>query len=313
MMNITGKKYINEIINVHRNAFRGLHVGEGYDFEKPFNILKYEGRFTLNQVKKDIKANGILPEDNKIMLLIGYLSEETEGKRKHGELYAVQVLSEGFIISETKRAFIREDCERFWRKSDFEDLRKSGLATTYVIIQDWQFIKYPERKPSHSGYLNEYERVKITYRPEEGYNGYTLNFIDWNVTQRKYSVPEELDKSGYNVENARDNLYQKVRKIKADKEKADYLKQDNSHKITAISELIKGLKKQVISDLENAETYDEVKEVTRKLDHWRGYKGILNDFETFKKRTENKEYCSIESSELDYNNLMKEILNYAEL
>lgn len=255
-------------------AFMQLHNAFGFDFEKPFNMVYHEGNFTIASARKLLGVEF----DNFIIII-----RNPENYCRRDRFMVVKAIGGGFDLVEGRTLGyynnFRQSLDDYFRKSDFNDDRKSTKAQAYFLYQ-------PER----------YRRpVKATPRPSY-YN-------------RRDDI---FDKCGNNVTERRNELIRRAEALRRERKRAEYLETDDAAKVQELEKKIAATKAAIISELEKATTENDYKKVGEKIGGWHGLKWVVWHFGNYKKRTAEKDYPSVDMATAAYNEIVKDLENLME-
>lgn len=251
-------------------AFMQLHNAFGFDFEKPFEMVYHEGNFTIASARKML---GVPYEDFIIII-------RNPGNYCHGDCYqVVKAIGGGFDLVEGKTLVYFGDWKKrldyYFRKSDFNDDRKSTKAQAFFLYQ-----------------AKEYRRP---VKPVKKY-GYYCSRND-----------DEYDKCGNNITERRNELRCRAEALRRERQRAAYLKTDDAAKVQELEKKFAATKAAIISELEKATTPDEFDRVGKKCEGWHGLRWIARSLETYKKRTAAWDYTSIDEANAAYNGIFSEL------
>ena len=258
------------LIQSCKYALKQLNHAFGYDFEKPFKITYFEGNFTITSARKLL---GVEFDDFIIII-------RNPNNYCHGERFmVVKAIGSGFDLVEARRLGYFGDFKKrlddYFRKSDFNDDRKSKHAQAYFIYQAKEYRR--PVKPVKYGYYSRNNDV--------------------------------FDKCGNNLTERRNELSRRAEALRRERKRAAYLETDDAAKVSEIAEKIAATKAAIIKELEKATTPDEFDKVGKKCEGWHGLRWIVWNFENYKKRTAEKDYPSIEAAAKAYNEITQELEN----
>lgn len=315
-----------KLLAVSRNALRGLHELFGYDYCKPYEILHLTGKFTVGQVNR-LAASAGYGLRSEIVLLTR--DPERAGYYDSG-LRVVEIVGDGFRIEFSRRipyySRINDPFGHFYRKADFDDLRKKNTAETWIILQAKEHLRFPTEVK-----LDLTERFTLGKVDVSTYKGYYVRGVelfrrdgkgeklDYQTHGNYYyegmwkpeSVYEIFDKSGWYLRDRREDLKRRADALRAERAKAAYLNTDNADKVKELRALIDRRKAEIVAQLSMASTSEEIDAVREALG-WRGLYGIMRDFESFKENTEARKYSSIERSDAAYNAIKSKLIKREE-
>lgn len=143
------------LLQENPKALQYLHHAHGFDFEKPFFLGSFPGRFTYKMVSDMITAN-IGPEYTAALLV------KPDKTKCFTELHHV-TMNHGKFNIDSKPGFsgwTRFHISHFFSVGDFEETRKHKTVRVYIIAQKPEYIVTPKNTiPITSG---------IRYRIDEG-------------------------------------------------------------------------------------------------------------------------------------------------
>lgn len=117
-----------ELLQVRHNALRYISDYYGYDFQKPYNIKAFCGKWTANSINKETGYNsGIL-----------FVADGQEMK-------ACEMKNGIFKATDTKSNY-QYKINSFYGKGDFESVRKSGTSAAYFVSQSKEYIRTIKEK-----------------------------------------------------------------------------------------------------------------------------------------------------------------------
>ena len=305
---------IKALLSDSKNAFRSLHSIFGMDFEAPYSIMHFPGKFTVKQVVKLAAANGYT--ENCLLLVLTRDIYKVNWENRY-RLAAIN--ADGNIDIDFKIPYFENgNINKFYRKYDLDDIRKSDGADTFVIWQDKKYLKMLRGKSlDHSArfkllnYNYEYAaniRSKYIYSinlKETTGKGESVNYKPYNY--RKENIFDVIDKSGYLLQHRREELKQKANTLRKQRAKAIYMESDHSGKIKDLEKRVADRKTEIAIALSNANTWEELDAVGKSLTVWDGFAHVVRGFERFKNNVENKAYASIEDCEKAYNSILSEL------
>lgn len=289
-----------------KNTFKYLHENFGFDFEKPFILEEGTNNFTINKVWS------IIPHCNYDYTVAVIVSGYTP------YYYCVQILSNDFNIELPNKNALewKTRPETYYRKADFNNDRKKTLDY-FIIAQKKEYcLPIIEKRYGNYTFLENVRYTNVvkhsTYgitfnEPKQGKETYFSvgNYIYGKSDDIRNNPVHWFDKSGYLTYYKREELKRKAKKIREERQKAKYLETDNTSYIAKVKYEFNKLKTYAIGLIAAANSYETLNCISRYFDlkiTW-----ILFDIELFEKRTNNKEYSSIESSIAAYNNIMAKI------
>lgn len=306
-----------KLLNKEKNALRALNDVLHYDFEKPHTIIYFKGAFTIKKVLDIVSSTA--HTEPQITLLVKNPGEY----RPKYHLLTVDKFGKIEIEYKIKWA-LHCNFDLFFRKSDFEAMRKKADTETFVIVQntadlvtpkpeiidkDKRYIYIPsvyEKAGDAHGnaYINRIQLQRtdekgtiFEYKTEPGY------FYDrLNRTNNLYDI---IDKSGYLLQHRRQELKRRAAALRAERQKAAYMETDNTAKIAELAEKIHAAKTRICEALTQAKTADQIHDIGKIL-YW-SFARIASDFERYQANTTEKAYHSIEQSETAYQAIIKSL------
>lgn len=327
-------KSIKELIktNVYE-GFKTLHDIFGFNYLKPYGLYHIAGRFTFNQIEKMIAADGYTINNSVIAVLVRDPSHAYSNKfhliRYNGSI-DIDFKIYRYTCEYRGRDYNRE-IDTFYRKSDLESMRKRDTAETIIIVQLVPDLHMPTPKKGDYNYLNRFNinsDIDISYSGYNGksyINGITIkDYTDGHKISREYigrvfytsnasngryktDIRDIIDKSGYFVDDRRENLKRRAAALKAEREKAAFIAADNTEKIDSLYRAILSRRDDIISILSHATTAADFKRVEDIFNRWNGFADIVSDYERLKARDAAKEYSSMESFNKVYNDLVNRL------
>lgn len=280
----------NEWRTCHR-IMKKLHNALGIDWTKPYIEIEHEGKFTVRSLNSELALKGCNLDDSLVLALV-----QGTNSWDSGEWRVVRIYNNGFDID---MPYI---VDRFYRKYDFDDARKNERCSAIFFAQEKKYLTGSEfAHRSWGGYdhhkkaEDRHERFKV--QKEYGYT-YAGGFTN-----------PDMDKSGYILNVYHDELEQRLRVYKKNKDRNAYLMADNTDKISTLDRLITRYREKLSKAILDADTLDKINEIDHKLS-WGGLYSIMSTFNTFKKKTLDKSYDSIAESDKDYDYVAKKCYEY---
>lgn len=312
---VTKKEILKE---AGKNTLKFLHDGVGFDYEKPIIMSKIDGNFTLKKVWSIIPH---INYDYKLVVLIR--NTHTFNKNR---FHAIIAKSEESFEIEIKTTYYdwQTRPDTFFRKSDFNNLRKKNDTETYIIAQKKEYLLQPVkyvytvrtlkdnvRYSIHNKSYTYYAENKGKYLSymelvETGKQGKSIQFDCPVIRQGDkniITVSSLLDASGYYVFNRRQELKRRANALRAEREKAAYMVTDETERINQAKSYAADAKRHIIETLEKAETYDTVYSVHRNVYElaW-----LYRDIEQFAEYAGNKKYNSKEHADKNFNRIVEQ-------
>jgi hypothetical protein len=253
-------------------AFMQLHNAFGFDFEEPFNMVYHEGNFTITSARKLLGVEF----DNFIIII-----RNPENYCRRDRFMVVKAVGSGFDIVEGRALGyynnFRQSLDDYCRKSDFNDDRKSTKAQAYFLYQAKEYRRPVKPTPRPSYYIRRNDIV--------------------------------FDKCGNNITDRRNDLMRRAEALRRERARAAYLETNDTAKVKELENRIAAAKAAIIKELEKAATPDEFDKVGKKCEGWHGLRWIVWHFESYKKRTAEKDYPSVKAANEAYNEIFNELEN----
>lgn len=312
-----------ELLSLTPSAFQVMHTAAGMDFEKPYGIIQGNGRFTVNQVTKAATAEGYTPTA-KAYIFVRVVDEyNTYKKNPHTAIFTpdgIRLIDRMPCIYKNGKWHAHSD--NFYAKSDFEEWRKNEGAEWWLV---WQQPEHLQPVRGSSGPLDTSRRYKLNPAPYTHTRGGDGKGNSWirrlsliltgeqgNKTEvTTFNRPTELtdiiDKSGYLLQERREDWKRKAEALRKERAKAEFLTTDNSDKVKDLKEKIAARKNELIAQLQTAATYEEIKQVEEALSYWNGFGDIVHKFETFARMVKEKSFPSVAHCEEAYNLILQKL------
>ena len=306
---------VKDILSVSNSkCFKVLHNQYGFDFEGEIGMFRIDGAFTIGTVKKLVFAHGFNEWATCLVLSTTsyFFNNETRGSYKQ-ELQPVSINLHDNTFDNPHMAYFSD----YWRKSEFNDLRKRSDAISFVIVQNGDKLK--PSKPTKTAWTERFDVVgvvnnrwgentdEIRYielkRHGANRNAETKNFYCY--AHHYKDAREVIDPSGYMLGANRIQLHKRLEALKEKRARESYAKTDNADKVVAIDALL-AAKKTILSQMfADAKTYEDYRNFDSKLYKFRN---AVEDAEEFKERTAQKSFESIEASDRAYNYLINQLM-----
>ena len=306
---------INELKQDNKAALKYLHDKFSFDFQKPFTIIKQEGKFTANYVSIYLSKAIIpfYPEDYEIVLLI----RPYDYCKKLDRLHAVTCDGDRVTV-DVPRGY-KYDIDTFYNKRDFEEKRKTQTAYYYIIAQKKEHLCL-----DHSVKIDYTERFEYIPNKYEKYgdgkgNTYYAKIIishkDTNAAPFEYptrykgikELSDIIDKSGYLVCEYRSELNRRVCAYKNKRRKTEFLATDYSSTVKDLTDMFEALKTEIVKSVMGITNGTQARYIEKAVDNlsWG-----LSYFLTYRQRIEEKYYDSKQYAENAEKNI-REYINEA--
>lgn len=293
---------VKEILSENKFAFQLLNRARGYNFEKPFYIIKGEGKFTYNSIIKLIKS--VVGTDFDVTDYICFMLIKNKRTYRQNSFYGVDIdknfenLNGDLWSTKREHVLSCNNCiSNCYTVKDFEELRKNYTDNYYVLIQH-----HSDGYVSGEIKVDVTERVKVT-KKEFGYT--TLKQNNFVSTERSYSK-FDIDKSGYIKQ---DNYSERLRQIKANKNKNEVDNIDETAFIEDTNNKLNTIKNYISTNVLTA----NAQEISTLYNIMQNYKYALNEMECFMDRYANKKYSTVTKLNNDKSyitNYIKNCFNY---
>ena len=297
-----------ELLKDNPKVLQFLHDFRGFDFCKPFEVVKNYGTFTVNSIKKAIGKSSFYGLNITILL-------KREGERTNN-LYIAYITE-----NEKLRGYANKDVlyfDAYERKiettdsvEDFEHIRKKETEYIYIIYQTEKYRMTALPKPYKVYKIDTARRYKLikarsTYYGAKaviGISSIEIKDTTTNSGPLLYDFPvmtkhvpkttkEIIDKSGYIIIDRRNDLRQRAAARRAEKEKAEYLRRDFSEENKRTrEELIKTARKaaEMLNIAEEEADFTRIKNCVDAL-RWAAFYLQIHEEKTAK-----KEFASIDA------------------
>lgn len=259
----------NELLAMNPKALQFLHAAAGFDFCKPYEIHRIDGRFTRRTV------GALIPEGHKAAAL---LVPDPVGVRwsRQDTMYYIRVTRGDFdptrqdnVSYWNYKAPVNgkiHDIDYFYSKGEFETIRKNGTKHLYIVTQELEITMQ-----GRSSFIDFTERFH--YNTECSY--LRIKRIDHNEDWMKYesgswfgsrpSKPVDLiDKSGYILDRRRTELQRRTAALKAERQKAAALVTDYTDKYNELCADLKRNREQLAAAILDPEGYENMSQYARR-------------------------------------------------
>ena len=309
---------IKELREIDRETFTALNSVFGYDFEKPFTTAEINGSFTINKIWKEISKEHSWNDSVVVALMV---ADDTCRWRQHT---ITQIKSDNINIDYRLYSTQSKVWEVFFAKGDFHDVRKK-CKKVYIIAQKKEHMNEIKKETEHDltgRFIANNNRVsrfvkscgdKESYISSVGlidpeHNGKMFDYkpsYSYNNPYRELS--EIIDKSGYIVNNKRDNLKRRAEQLRKDRKAAAFRETDNTAVIKGLSEQLTALKKSICEQLALATTAQQIKVIEKSLSWYKGLGDCFETLEYIKQHDADKTFSSIGSFNDSVNGLKQKM------
>lgn len=255
-LNIVFDNALKELLQCRRKALQFLACYYGYDFQKPFRVTGLLGKFTANSIQK------MTGSYDGILLVC-----------KGTEVRCVE-LNTGKFGTEMPRDKYKYSIAEYYRKSDFEEDRKSGKLGVFIIQQD-------------AKYKREVKRTSSSY---------------YCYSNRS---SDEFDKSGCNITEVRQALEYRLNTYKADKRKREVDSISYETDLKEIKEMFQTLKEKLLVKLSEAKTSEDYRNIENIFDYH--FAWMVNDIEKFENKVTQNNFRTIKEATDNIKSLKEQI------
>lgn len=255
-LNIVFDNALKELLQCRRKALQFIADCYNYDFQKPFKVTGLLGKFTANSIQKMTGSyDGIL-----------LVCKETEVR-------CVE-LNTGKFEVEIPRDKYKYSIDKYYRKCDFEEDRKSGKLGVFIIQQD-------------AKYKRKVKRTSSSYYCYSNRNS------------------DEFDKSGCNITETRRKLQYRLNNYKADKRKREVDSISYETDLKKIKEMFQLLKNKLLIKLSEAKTTDEYENIEDVFDY--KFVWMVRDIEKFETKVMQNKFRTVKEATDDIAELKEQI------
>ena len=255
-LNIVFDNALKELLQCRRKALQFLACCYGYDFQKPFRVTGLLGKFTANSIQK------MTGSYDGILLVC-----------KGTEVRCVELNTGKFEI-EIPRDKYKYSIAEYYRKSDFEEDRKSGKLGVFIIQQDAKYKREVKRTSSSYYYYGN-------------------------------SNSDEFDKSGCNITETRRALKYRLNTYKADKRKREVDSISYETDLKEIKEMFQTLKEKLLVKLSEAKTSEDYRDIENIFDY--RFVRMVSDIEKFENKVTQNNFRTIEEATNSIKSLKEQI------
>lgn len=295
-----------ELLNRNKNILKALHELYNLDFQEEITILKTTGKFTINSIKK-LLGKDDLRDTNTVVIM-------ADIKYRENYLYVVKATESGFCVSFPKRVY-HYGIDDFWSKGGFEEKRKDENKTVYIISQRKELEKAASEKKVDMSCRFKYVRY-IGWSDGRGRHGISqIDLIDTMHNGKQFTIKTRdaaastdvnyfVDKSGYFVEDIKNELKRKALKLRREREKAavDAISFDNE--IIEIDRVAETVKKGAMDLMQSAANYEDICVVDNIVTRLRW---VYMKIDRLKERNTNKSFSNVESAKSSFCDIKTEL------
>lgn len=282
-----------------KNALRVLRAAYGFDFEKPFSVEYIAGRYTVPAVEKRAAAAGLGADVFAVLLT---RDGDKAARGYYCEKYnIVKLCGYGRIDIDMPRrglSLCDNGLNDFYRKADFEEIRKSFSAQTFMIVQARADMHAQEQKPiDRAGRFfwtadNWYTRIFE----------YDTRRKAQEVRRGAADVSALIDASGYLLQDRRNDLRCRAAALRAERAKNAFLAVDYSGHVSRLRSMLDARRAACVAALAACNTSEEYEKAGKMIDSYSsGLRWIAYSVEQFAARVHDHKYNSPEEADSAYN------------
>lgn len=287
--------YKNMLLKENAKALQYLHHAHGFDFEKPFFLGSFPGRFTYKMVADMIAAN-IGPE-----YVAALLIKPATRVGSFERLHHVTMHRGKFTVDCKPRftAWTRFNIDFFFGVGHFEETRKQRTERVYIVAQKPEYIVIPKNEiPLESGTRYRIDagswRGGITKAGDGRGNTWiseivlkatdgkreNVTFKPWGnfypAERRSDDINDYIDKSGYILRFRRMDLKRRALALKAQHDAERLEKTDFSERKKKAAADVAAVKRHLIQMIETTENSVNAGKFERAA---RDFQWLMMDFE----------------------------------
>lgn len=299
---------------LHENpkTLQFLHCVSGFDFTKPFYTIQGKGRFTYNQIEKQIAA--YTRESVSIAMFLRCKNEH------FSKLYYVPIRCGRFdpVLPESPPLW-DYNLDDFFTRRHFEEARKEETDHYYVVAQATQYRKPRQEKPfaydarynvkeSHERWFGNGVRCvgQMDLQSKNGECGTihinTNVFPPYELETAGTNIYNYIDKSGYYIIDYRHELYERLCVYKANNARNLVLQTDFTPTLQDLDAKIKTIRQEIVSAANAMQTYEECSQIQRTAYNLCCMFSCSDDI---RRRIDNKKYTSLDSVQFDLDNFTR--------
>lgn len=285
-----------QLLSENRKALQFLHHAKGFDFEKPYNIVRNVGRFTSRTVA------ACVPNGHAAAMLLKPIESR---RRSYAGLYYVELGSGGTFYP------LRKDGVTYWdypgidymfSKGDFEDIRKNETDCIYIITQAPEHMR--ARKTSSLDLSARLDLADVRKCGDGRGNNYIGSVylksrqhntkpIEYKTNQKPATVADVIDKSGYMVCDRRADLKRRANLLRADRARAAAAAADFSAEAAAIAQEMEEAKKALAASVLSAQVSGDFYAISERARNLRIAADYLDRYNRWKATSKYQSVASI--------------------
>ena len=259
-------------------SLQGLHTAFGFDFNKPLKAVTFTDSFTATSLKKDY---GIDVKDERVAVIFYRYGSFKLAEFTGGKCSLINNYEYGGFST-------------IWTKSDFDEMRKDGYLKVFVIAQAGVYL-FPRVRSNE-----EWKRATTLdpftrYRP---YNDTYRRVYRYDVAKRWYnaidvSSDSHFDASGYPVFKKREDLENRAKRVKAERNAKAYKEMTNTKDmIKKAKEAIERKKIEMSKRLLDCNNAHDISVFGSNLTRFSGLYGCYCDIENIEEKDNEKRFAS---------------------
>lgn len=282
------------LLNENKKVLQCLHYSMGYDFEKPYRVIESTGKFTNNTLYK------LLNEDEKTDTAVILLIKPTRGFGWREDLHLVYLTDRTgnwlgkFVNPDQQRELgFNNSMTYYWRKSDLEADRKSGVNKYWLVIQKKKYLTTPFKETE----VDYTERMK----PAEDFRrcltgGCRITYVIQGNSKiyadRLCKSSEPIDKSGYFVEFIHAEYKRRVKALIAERKKNEADIYNCSAETEKICTTLDEIRKRIATAVSECTDYNKLSVIDFVFSK---YRYTLSDYNLHVQSVNKNNYSSIDN------------------
>lgn len=314
------KAFMAEIQSRGRKYVRALHTDFGFDFEKPFDIFRIDGSFTLGSVKKLLSEQGYSAHKCVDAILLNHDEWGVDTSLLHvarltwdWDDFCIEVKGSGFSHFSSKSDFNKSrKCVRTFYTYSSSPYTRGGYRSeehydggvTYVVVQHNEFTYKTKQKPTRlydrlesnryhapdTAVIDSNIRYKVLRNSHRSYDIAPLS--DTRSVADYYSSGDEyaFDKSGYCVSARRYQLKEAAQALRDKRAHDAFSSIDTTAFIIAIDAAVATAKQSLSCMFNSADSYADYKAFREAFNGWHGFYETIEEVDEFKRDIANKDF-----------------------
>ena len=272
------------ILAINPAIFKGLHIKLGFDFEQSATIRRIFAPFTIRAAWKAIAAEGHTPDTSTAAIIM----RDTGNAWSRHYLRVAPITADDLRDDFDLMSYHQYDrqgrynaiFDKFSRKGDFSDMRKSPTCEAWIIAQHNGLLK-PWTQPARD--WTERQRDMTPGEHPQPCRVYYAN-------QRPVYL---IDASNYRLDARREDLKRRAAKLRANRQKAaadDAIRATAARRYNELLKAFSDAKQRIITALENvnpltlcATTVTELETIGKAVGEYayKGFSGAARDINEF--------------------------------